>query len=162
MSLDGTDFRIYEPTPFDKKWYSHKFHCAGLRYEVGLNIRTGDIVHGNGGFPCGAWPDLKIARFCFIYGLEPNEKALADLGYRDSNYFIIPNENNSRVHKRIMSRHETVNRRLKQFNILSKTYRHNLKKHPMCFFAILNIVQMEIENGAPLFQVSYSQNFENL
>lgn len=47
VSLDGTDFRIqepYHPDGIDPSYYSHKFKAAGLRYEVGLNIRTGDIV----------------------------------------------------------------------------------------------------------------------
>ena len=36
ISLDGTDFRIQEPTPFDPKWFSHKFKGPGLRYEIGV------------------------------------------------------------------------------------------------------------------------------
>jgi len=44
VSLDGTDFSIYEPTPFDAKWYSHKLNGPGLRYEIGICLRTGDIV----------------------------------------------------------------------------------------------------------------------
>ena len=67
-----------EPTNFDPKWYSHKFKGPGLRYEVGLCIRTGHIVWAYGGLPCGEWPDLKLARNVFIHRLLPNEKALAD------------------------------------------------------------------------------------
>ena len=44
ISLDGTDFRILEPSPFDPKWYSHKFKGAGVRYEVGICLKTGWIV----------------------------------------------------------------------------------------------------------------------
>lgn len=44
VSLDGADFKIEEPTPFSPKWFSHKFKGPGLRYEVGLCIRTGYIV----------------------------------------------------------------------------------------------------------------------
>jgi hypothetical protein len=30
VSVDGTDFRIHEPSPFSPRWYSHKFKGAGL------------------------------------------------------------------------------------------------------------------------------------
>ena len=57
ITVDGTDFRIQEPSPFDPKWYSHKFRGPGLRYEIGVCIKTGWIVWVNGPFPAGAWPD---------------------------------------------------------------------------------------------------------
>ena len=44
---------IAEPVPFSKDWYSHKFKCAGLRYELVTCIATGDIVSFTGPFPCG-------------------------------------------------------------------------------------------------------------
>lgn len=44
VSLDGSDFSINEQTPFNPKWYSHKLNGPGVRYEVGLNIRTGNMV----------------------------------------------------------------------------------------------------------------------
>ena len=51
VSHHGTDFEmIYEPSRFDRKWFSHKFHGPGLRYEVGLSIFTGEV---NGGVSCG-------------------------------------------------------------------------------------------------------------
>lgn len=48
VSVDGTDFRIQQPSVFSKIWYSHKFKGPGLRYEVAVSILTGDIVwlHG--------------------------------------------------------------------------------------------------------------------
>eukprot|EP01038_Epipyxis_sp_PR26KG_P018383 gene18383-25900_t len=52
---------IQEPSPFSAKWYSHKFHGPGITYEVGLNIRRGAIVWAYGGYPCGEYPDLKLA-----------------------------------------------------------------------------------------------------
>ena len=45
ITVDGIDFRINEPKPFSKKWYSHKFHGPGLRYEIGVCIQTGDIYY---------------------------------------------------------------------------------------------------------------------
>ena len=64
VSLDGIHCcPIQEPSPFSAKWYSHKFHGPGITYEVGLNIRRGVIVFwAYGGYPCGEYPDLKLAR----------------------------------------------------------------------------------------------------
>ena len=90
-SLDGTDFPILEPTEFDPKWFSHKFRGPGIRYEIGLCIKTGNIVLAHGGYPCGEWSDLRLARDAFINHLEIGEKAVADKGYRDNNYFVNPN-----------------------------------------------------------------------
>ena len=62
MSVDGTDFRIQNPTQFWKGWYSFKFKGPGVRYEVALSIQSADIVWVNGPFPAGAWPDINIFR----------------------------------------------------------------------------------------------------
>ena len=62
VSVDGTDFRTIEYMPFTKDQYSHKFKGPGLRYEVAIAIKTGWIVHINGPFLCGRWPDFEIAR----------------------------------------------------------------------------------------------------
>lgn len=104
VSLDGVDFPINEPTPFSSKWFSHKFKATGLRYEVGVCIHTGKIVWAYGGFPCGDWPDLRLARHCLVTFLEGGEKVLADKGYNDRTFFILPNEKNKIQHKLIMSR----------------------------------------------------------
>lgn len=155
MSIDGTDFRIQEPQPFDAMWYSHKFHGAGLRYELAVCIRTGHIVWAYGGKPCGAWPDLRLARDSFVEFLDEGEKAVADKGYRDEDYFIFPKADdvNAPRQKEIMARHETINRRLKQFGILSQIFRHSLDKHPDCFHAVVNITQLNIENGNGVYDV---------
>jgi hypothetical protein len=125
-----------------------------LRYEVGICIQSGKIVWFNGGVPCGEWPDLRLARNAFTAMLDAGERALADKGYNDRNCFIIPIEGEERPdQKAIMARHETVNRRLKQFGILQKVYRHNLRKHPQCFRAVLNLTELMIENGEPLYDI---------
>jgi len=48
------------------KWYSHKFHGPGVRYELAFCIRTGDIVWAYGGVLCGEWADLRLVRDVFI------------------------------------------------------------------------------------------------
>jgi len=53
VTIDGTDFEILEPTPFDKQWYSHKFKGPGLCYEITVCIKTGWIVAFSGPFEAG-------------------------------------------------------------------------------------------------------------
>lgn len=83
--------------------------------------------------------------------MNQGERTLADRGYNDSNYFILPSENNARQHKYLMSRHETINKRIRQFNILKNTFRNSLVKHPLIFHAVVNVTEIIIENGEPLF-----------
>lgn len=125
-----------------------------MRYEVGLSINHRHIVWANGPYPCGDWPDIKIARDSFVERLDANEKAFADLGYCDNKYFLIPKPADrlfNKNHKLIMSRHETVNGRIKNFHVMSDRFRHATYLHGRCFYAVLNIVQLSIENGEPLF-----------
>ena len=155
VSLDGTDFRINEPSQFDPAWYSHKFHGPGVRYEIGLCIQTGRIVWAHGGVPCGSWPDLSLARSAYTKAVAPNELTLADRGYSDTRYFYTPAHypKTASQQKQIMARHETVNARLKQFGVLKQVFRHSVDKHSECFFAVVNIVELVIENNSPLFEI---------
>ena len=83
VSIDDTDFKIYEPTPFIPKWFSHKFHGPGVCYEIGIVIAMGWIVWVNGPFPSGEWTDLAIARSALLYELDEGEVYMADSGYLD-------------------------------------------------------------------------------
>jgi hypothetical protein len=140
-----------EPSEFDPKWWSHKFNGPGLRYEIAICIRTGDIVWAHGGVPCGEWPDLRLARNAFIDRLLPGEKAIADGGYRDHHYFDFTNGAQQR--KPILARHETVNGRIKLFRCMKERFRHALYLHPRFFHAIVNLTQIMIDNGEPLYTI---------
>lgn len=148
VSIDGTDFEILQPSwGTFKDWYSHKFKGAGLRYEIGLNISTGGIVWAFGGFPCGKFPDISIARMQLVHHLKPGEYVVGDDGYRDPVFFIYPASNllPERTLKEIAQRHETANRLLKMFKVLGNTYRSTLAWHPYCFHAVANLVQLSIQ-----------------
>jgi hypothetical protein len=165
-TVDGTDFRIYEPSPFDPKWYSHKLKGPGIRYEVGVCIQTGSIVWVNGPYPCGAWPDLRIARDWLIYELDHDEKYLADGGYQDGRqYSETPNGLNNADQKMkadARARHETVNSRFKNFGILERKFRHRPFLHGRIFLAIANITQLALEIEAPLFAIEYYDGYDRL
>lgn len=162
--MDGTDFKIRQPTKFWKGWYSHKFNSAGLRYEVGIAIQSGDIVWVSGPFPPGKFPDLKIFRLGLKSILEAaGERAEADDGYKGEPMTIeLPQEGcfypdfeeQRLIKSKVRSRHETVNGHLKNFGCLSQRYRHKLYKHKFCFGAVSTIVQIGIiSKELSIFQV---------
>ena len=124
-----------------------------LRYEIALEIETGCIVWAYRGFPPGEYPDLKIARKKFIKMLYPGERVVGDKGCKDSKYFIFPEKGqkyNNVALKRIMARHENVNRRIKTFSCLSDTFRHDLSLHHIFFQAVINVIQIAMKNGNKL------------
>lgn len=157
--MDGTDFKIHEPKPFNKKWYSHKFKAAGLRYEIGICIRTGKIVWIHGPFPCGDWPDLKIFRSRLKLELGDDEQVEADKGYRGEPKCRLPNEFHTESDKVAKTtarmRHEGVNGSFKNFGILKQTFRGERKRHKSIFLAIAVLVEIGIECGFHSFSVSY-------
>jgi hypothetical protein len=160
ISIDGTDCPIQEPSEFSGRWYSHKFKGAGLRYEVGISIQTGWIVWKNGPYPCGAFPDIKITRDKLVHHLIPGERYVADRGYRDGGLHADTptgfNNPKQRMQSLVRARHETLNSRLKKFNILSTRYRNNINTHYLIFHALCNVLQVEIEQGAILFPIDYN------
>ena len=157
VSVDGTDFEIYQWQPFWTGWYSHKFRGPGLRYEVGVCILTGDIVWIHGPFPCGRWPDLKIFRSALKHALSAGEKVVADRGYRGEPDFIItPSGDSTEEEGPVRGRQETVNWRFKNWNILRRIFRHDVRKHQPAFGSVATITQLQIENGEPLYGVDYS------
>ena len=158
--MDGTDFRIEEPVPFDRKWYSHKFNGPGLRYEVAVSIQCADIVWVNGPYPCGEWPDLRIAQNAIIYEVDEGEFLLADGGYNDgSNYMETPNGLNNEDQRQkalVRARHENLNRCFKEFHSLSHRFRHPLHKHGLVAHSVTRIVQVKIREGEIIpFYVEY-------
>ena len=156
--IHGTDFEIYEPMPFNPGWYSHKFKGLSLHYEVALAISTGDIVHINGPFPCGNYPDITIFRSRLKQMLEDGEMVEADKGYRGEYYHVrtpvdYEDDEEKRAKEKIRSRQETVNRRFKQFGALKQVFRHPIGVHRVVFESIVVLTQVGIDNGDKLFQI---------
>ena len=161
ITVDGTDFLIQEPSPFDPSYYSHKLEHAGLRYEIGVCIKTGWIVWINGPFPCGAWPDLRIARSALHYVLLGGELYVADGGYADSNgWSMTPNGLNDfeqYQYALARARHKTINRVFKTYLCLRNMWRHEREKHSLVFHAIAVIVQLGLREGNHTFTIDYDE-----
>lgn len=149
---------------FNKRFYSHKFNGNGLRYEVGVCIATGDIVWISGPFRCGM-NDLSVSREGGLLGgaLKEGEMAEADLAYQGEKWYIkTPVGFHTRTQKEegmklsAAARHETINGRLKIFEVLKNRYRHELTFHSSCFRAVAVITQLNFKLGKmPPYQVEY-------
>ena len=160
LSVDCVDFSIQEPFPFDPIWYSHKFNGPGVRYELGVVIQTGYICWKSGPFPCGEFNDLEIFQLDLKEYLHPLECVEADEGYRGDDNTRTPHDFEGRSEYKIMkgqvrARHETINRRFKEFKALGSRWRGDKNMHHVVFHAVAFIIQCEIEHGRATFDVEY-------
>lgn len=161
VSVDGTDFQIGEPVPFNKKWKSPKQKGASVKYEVAISIYSGDIVWIHGPH-VGSKHDYTIFKEKLKQMLDEDEMIEADAGYgikgvsyddviRSRDDYLTEEE---RLEKsEIRARHETCNRRFKTWSILKQQFRNCRKKHQLVFFAVVVMTQLSIDNGNVLFGV---------
>jgi hypothetical protein len=139
-------------------WYSKKHNKAGLAYELGIAIHSNKLVWINGPFPAGQ-NDISIYRKegGLKSKIPANKRVIGDEGYKGEVQISTRNPFDSRAIKefksRVKARHETFNGRLKHFNILDECFRHGVPKHKAVFEAICVVVQYEMENGHPMFDV---------
>lgn len=160
--MDGTDCPINRPSPFDTKWFSHKFRHDGLRYEVAINIRTGEICWINGPFQPGPWrDDIIFQRGGLNDELMEGEMVHADAVYRHRPRCSTPYNQLFKYERElahlIRTRHETVNKRLKDYGALRCQFRHPLHKHGRVFRAAASVIQIELQSDSPLFHVEYKE-----
>ncbi len=160
MTLDGTDMPVQ--MKFSEKFMSHKFKGNGLKYEVGVCIVTGHIVWIHGPSRAGEG-DITLAWQAFSSFLNDDEMAVADSGYSgelhhiktpDLMHFCLGAEYYDAAVAQ--ARHETVNSRFKNKQVLVKRFRHSLGFHSSCFCAVAVITQLNIEAGESLFPVQYT------
>ena len=94
--------------------------------------------------------------------LAPGEMYVADGGYADGRVRAdTPNGLNTAdqyMKSKVRARHETVNKRFKEYRCLEDAYRHSLDKHCCVFRPVATIVQLEIEECRPLFDLQYKDN----
>lgn len=96
------------------------------------------------------------------YELEEGERVEADDGYEPHapQYVKCPkcianDPERESMQQKVRSRHETVNKRFKQWKILREEYRHNIEDHGSVFRAVAVLTQLAIEKGEPLYEVDY-------
>jgi hypothetical protein len=147
---DGVDCRTTKQGKSRKAFHGYKFKTSGLRYTVATSIFEADIVHIDGPHPPGDWNDLQTFREYLKPWLDPGERIVAE----DPATIIAANgirgpepEEFKTIRKYLRNRHETCNSRLKQFGILSGTFRHDILKHGACFRACAVLTQLSFEFG---------------
>ena len=159
--MDGTDFLIRHS---GQKFYSYKYNHSGLRYEVATCIRTGDLVWISGPWEPGIYNDIAVFRNSGIMDLlTDGERVEADDGYRGEapKYVRCPAvcmiaiEEFERMESISRRRHETINKRFKQFGALKQVWRHRLMNHGKAFRVAAIVTQLSIQHGEPLFDIDY-------
>ena len=80
---------------------------------------------------------------------------IADSGYQDERCQTPTGSISAteKLHSTVRARQETVNKRLKQFFVLSHRFRHNIALHSSCFHAVRNLTQLMIKRSEPLFDL---------
>jgi hypothetical protein len=163
LTVDGTHCLRSEPNhPIwsqDPEYYSHKFNKAGLNYELGISLSESKLVWMNGPYKAGQ-NDVLIFTTKGLKAklLATGKKAIGDGGYQGHQETIIaPNSHDSRdvriFKSRALLRHEKFNGLTKNFDCLSRRFRHGDDRFKICFEAICVICQYQIENDSPLFDI---------
>ena len=160
--MDGTDFKTWEPKhptkPIDTKYALHKIKSAGLRYELGISVKTGRCVWIHGPFPAGTH-DMTIFWKALKYKIGPKEAVIADRGYqtrrKDKKFMSTPSKiDDPEVDKfksRARCRHEAYNGRIKHFASMEQTWKHSQEKHMWAFTAVVVTIEYQLEHGSLLF-----------
>ena len=169
LSVDGTHCTCYEPPhpefPIDTAYWSHKHGTAAYNYQVALSTTESKILGVHGPYPAGANNDKIMFKESGLQELlvSQNKRAIADGGYEDieGGGVAVPNRKyhsklTNQYFRRLRARQETVNARLKNYAILSRTFRHKIdrqRKHKCVFDAVVAIVAVQITTKHPLFSV---------
>ena len=160
-SVDGVHCRISEiRTNPSKDICSYKDKHPGLVYELGIAVYKDSLVWINGPFPAG-WSDLKVFRAGLKDAVPDGKRLIADQGYVGepgicSTRNPLDTAAVKELKKRAKARHETFNKRLKSWDILSSRFRCTrdpIPKHKVVFEACCVLTQYDVEDNHPLFKV---------
>lgn len=157
--VDGTDCPTQEPSPFSSRHFSHKFNSAGFRYQV-TTSRKGDLIDVDGPHRpgCKYGSEKAIFERGVMSYLDDGEECEGDKYYRKQIKDIFTGYLSNEERKfaaRFRARHESLNGRLKRFQILTTKFRAKpaFQKHSMAFRAIAVLCQLEIETSSSLFEL---------
>jgi len=154
---------------FISKWHSYKFNGPGVKYEVGVCIKTGFIVWTNGPHK-GGMGDAAIFTEKLAGLLAEDKGVEVDAGFKGHAALKNPITAKTRVDRKqksvVRGRHENVNSRLKTFDVLNAPFRHMnprtkmMEKHGWCFDSVAVITQLKFENGdSLLYDVDYDVSY---
>ena len=173
VNFETHEFRL-DPSV---KYFDHKSHSCGLKYEFAVALRRPNIVWMRGPLPAGekndgtlfrggrkADKDDEMDKTSLYFQLPAGKKAIADSGYvgMPEKVTITRDGQSSELRKflgRAKNRQESLHTRLKSFRILGSRFRHGkstqnkMDLHQSCVEAVCVIVQYDMENGNPIFDV---------
>ena len=103
--------------------------------------------------------DIEIFKLGTLPELEDGEMCEGDTHYKrmlKTRFITWPaGSERAAMAANVEARHETVNRRIRDFKMMQNRWTHGREKFTSAFRAAAVIVQLHIENGEPLFQVDY-------
>jgi hypothetical protein len=168
MTVDGVHCKTYEPMhptmPMDTEMSSHKFgKKAAFTYELGVSTYEQKLYWTHGPRK-GGCNDKRMFKTSGLQAhlVAQGKQAIADSGYSGVRGGGVSTPNRldtaevKEFKRRARARHENFNGRIKNFGVLSQTFRHKknrLEKHQTAFEAVCVIVQYQLENGSPLFEI---------
>ena len=138
------------------KNYSHKTNQAALTYKLGILVYENKLVWIKGP-KLASKHDITVFRE-LMTKVPAGKRAIGDNGYHgEPNTMSTPSSwDPKKLHcfkSWARACHELFNGRINKFKCLSKRFHHGVHKHQICFEAICVIVQYQLENGSPLFDV---------
>jgi hypothetical protein len=178
ITVDGVNF-ITQEFRLDPstKWFDHKSHSCGLKYEIAISVWQSRCVWINGPYPaglrhdralfCGAMtmdnPKSTWDRDALLWKIPEGKKAIADSAYEGFPEKVTVKRpgHSAQVFTfldRAQNRHESYNGRLQNYSILTHRFRHGtnteekMNLHKMAVGAVAVIVEYDMKYH-PLLQV---------
>jgi len=157
LIVDTTEC-LYERDTFgniQKLFYSGKSKSHSLKYEIGVQIETGNVCWVSGPYR-GSSSDITISRQSGIFDqLLQDEWVLADTAYYGEQMFLHPIKNVRNMNDvslknfniQLSSIRETVEHsigRIKKMKFCTETFRHGWEKHQQCFFIACHLLNLEL------------------
>ena len=152
ITTDGVDFKRWEPKhpryPIDKKQCSHKFKSAGYRYLVCISVQTGHCVKISPPFPASTH-DMVIFFKCVKPFLRWEDGVIGGKAFGSSRpdefHMSRPNTQDeqelAKFKSRARCRHESFNKRMKNFASMDHTWRLTTDQHRQAFTVVALTVQ---------------------
>ena len=128
-----------------------------LNYEIGIDLHQSRVVHLNGPYRA-AQHDTTVFRDELMGKIPDGKFCIGDKGYLGKPDKVMgPNSHDfPEVRKfkgRARARHESFNKKIKNFECMDSVFRHGITNHKICLEATVVICQYQMELGEPLFDV---------
>ena len=131
----------------------HNIYLISFRLVIFFSVSASESVTFNG----GKKKDKQKNPKCLANQIPAGKKVLADSGLKGSAKASTRMASNSHKMKhfraRAQGRQETLFKRFKDFGILKQRFRHGVELHRTVLDAVAVVVQYDMENGHPLFDV---------